>query len=49
MSIQLNLDAKANLEWSNTLLDGETVTYETAEEAVQALGDGCVRAVRSGQ
>ena len=32
--------APANLEWSDTLLDGETVTYETAEEAVQAIGDG---------
>ena len=32
--------APATLEWSDTLLDGETVTYETAEEAVQALGDG---------
>ena len=32
--------APATLEWSDTLLDGETVTYETAEEAVQTLGDG---------
>ena len=32
--------APANLEWSDTLLGGETVTYETAEEAVQTLGDG---------
>jgi len=32
--------APATLEWSDTLLGGETVTYETAEEAVQTLGDG---------
>ena len=32
--------APATLEWSDTLLGGETVTYETAEEAVQAIGDG---------
>lgn len=32
--------APATLEWSHTLLDGETVTYEAAEKAVAELGDG---------
>ena len=28
------------LEWSNTLLDGESVTFQEAEEAVAELGEG---------
>ena len=28
------------LEWSETLLDGETVNYEKAEKAIKKLGDG---------
>lgn len=28
------------LEWSHTLLDGKSVTYEAAEKAVAELGDG---------
>ncbi|GAB5451797.1 MAG: hypothetical protein Hals2KO_21250 [Halioglobus sp.] len=28
------------LEWSDTLLDGESVTYEKAEKAVKKLGKG---------
>lgn len=30
----------AKLEWSHTLLDGKTVTYEKAEKAVAELGEG---------
>lgn len=32
--------APTKLEWSHTLLDGKTVTYEAAEKAVAELGDG---------
>jgi hypothetical protein len=28
------------LEWSNTLLDGEAVTYEDAQKAIADFGDG---------
>jgi len=28
------------LEWSETLLDGEDVTYEAAQKAIDELGDG---------
>ena len=28
------------LEWSHTLLDGEYATYEKAEKAIAALGEG---------
>ena len=31
---------EGNLEWSNTLLDGERVDYSAAEKAVEKLGDG---------
>ncbi|MFD1216383.1 Lcl C-terminal domain-containing protein [Microbulbifer celer] len=30
----------ANLEWSETLLDGEDVTFEEAEKAIAELGEG---------
>ena len=30
----------SELEWSETLLDGESVTYEKAEKAVKKLGEG---------
>jgi hypothetical protein len=30
----------ANLEWSKTLFDGESVKYEKAEKAVAELGEG---------
>jgi hypothetical protein len=29
----------SKLEWSKTLLDGDDVTYEEAEKAIEALGD----------
>ena len=32
--------ALAKLEWSQTLLDGKTVTYKAAEKAVAELGEG---------
>ncbi|MFD1216375.1 Lcl C-terminal domain-containing protein [Microbulbifer celer] len=30
----------AELEWSHTLLEGEVVTYEAAEDAISEMGDG---------
>jgi len=30
----------AQLEWSETLLEGESVTYDKAEAAIKALGEG---------
>jgi len=32
--------APAKLEWSHTLLNGKTVTYDVAEKAVAELGEG---------
>ncbi|WP_346839794.1 DUF1566 domain-containing protein [Microbulbifer sp. SAOS-129_SWC] len=32
--------ASTELEWSETLLDGEDVTYEAAEQAIAELGEG---------
>jgi hypothetical protein len=36
----VNDPAPAQLEWSSTLLDGKSVTYEAAEKAISALGEG---------
>jgi hypothetical protein len=33
-------NAPQELEWSETLLDGETATYEEAEKAIVKLGKG---------
>ncbi|WP_346839795.1 DUF1566 domain-containing protein [Microbulbifer sp. SAOS-129_SWC] len=37
---QLPTAANGELEWSDTLLEGETVTHEEAEKAVAKLGNG---------
>ncbi|MEX2964771.1 DUF1566 domain-containing protein [Microbulbifer sp. TYP-18] len=40
LNVTTTTTENANLEWSETLLDGEFVTHEEAVEAVTELGNG---------